>query len=330
LIDFTFESANFVSFEALEDSINKSADDKVCFAVVFDDWDKSKKSFKMSFRYATIILPATNIDPYNPLQKSPKITDWEQWKGSGAPQLYQIISSSILFAYYDAIPTINLGMVPYKSRPFVDLPNQILSQLSLVFPLYLMFTFLLPLFYIISKLGEEKESKAREGMKMMGLSDSTYFLSWFIFHVCIILVQAAEVALVTAFNVFPNSNPFLIFIWCFLYGLCIFSFCICVTALVSGQSAASTAGTLLWVISFFLVFIVNGAKVSVAVKTIFSILPNIALSLGVNTLFYLELQAGGLNFATSSLMYQNYSFSIGLGMLTVFAVFFSLLGFYLD
>jgi hypothetical protein len=152
-----------------------------------------------------------------------------------------------------------------------------------------MFTFLLPLFYIISKLGEEKESKSREGMKMMGLSDSTYFLSWFIFHACIIFIQAAEVAFVTSFNVFPNSNPFLIFIWCFLYGLCIFSFCICVTAVVSGQSAASTAGTLLWVISFFLVFIVNGEKVSIGVKTVFSILPNIALALGVNNLFYLEL-----------------------------------------
>ena len=30
--------------------------------------------------------------------------------------------------------------------------------------------FLLPLFYMVSKLAEEKESKAREGMKMMGLN----------------------------------------------------------------------------------------------------------------------------------------------------------------
>lgn len=193
--------------------------------------------------------------------------------------------------------------MPYKSKPFINLPDQISGQLSLVFPLYFMFTFLLPLFYMISKLGEEKESKSREGMKMMGLNDQTYFLSWFIFHLTIILIQSAEVAVMTSFNVFPNSNPFLIFIWCFLYGLCIFSFVICVTAIVNGQSAASTAGTLLWVISFFLSFTVNGAKVSTVAKVIFSILPNISLALSVNNLFYLELQAGGLNFTTASMMY---------------------------
>lgn len=124
----------------------------------------------------------------------------------------------------------------------------------MVFPLYFMFTFLLPLFYMTSKLAEEKESRAREGMKMMGLSDSTYFLSWFIFHVFVIVIQSAEVAIMTSFNVFPSSNPFLIFLFCVLYGLCIFSFVLCVVALIPSQGAASTAGTLLWVISFFLFF----------------------------------------------------------------------------
>lgn len=37
--------------------------------------------------------------------------------------------------------------------------------------------FMLPLYYMITKLAEEKESKAREGMKMMGLNDKTYFVS---------------------------------------------------------------------------------------------------------------------------------------------------------
>jgi hypothetical protein len=29
-------------------------------------------------------------------------------------------------------------------------------------------------------MANEKESKAKEGMKMMGLTDSTYYISWFI------------------------------------------------------------------------------------------------------------------------------------------------------
>ena len=34
---------------------------------------------------------------------------------------------------------------------------------------------------MVSKLAEEKESKAREGMKMMGLRDQTYYAAWVIF-----------------------------------------------------------------------------------------------------------------------------------------------------
>jgi len=34
---------------------------------------------------------------------------------------------------------------------------------------------------MVSKLAEEKESKAREGMKMMGLRDHSYYLAWVLF-----------------------------------------------------------------------------------------------------------------------------------------------------
>ena len=54
-------------------------------------------------------------------------------------------------------------------------------QLSITFPFFYMCIFMLPLYYMITKLAEEKESKAREGMKMMGLNDKTYFVAWFIF-----------------------------------------------------------------------------------------------------------------------------------------------------
>ena len=52
-----------------------------------------------------------------------------------------------------------------------------------------MFTFLIPLYYLVSKLAEEKELRSREGMKMMGLKDSSYFLSWFVFYFLIIIVM---------------------------------------------------------------------------------------------------------------------------------------------
>jgi len=87
-----------------------------------------------------------------------------------------------------------------------------------------MFTFLIPLYYIVSKLAEEKESKVREGMKMMGLKDGTYYFSWWVFFTIIICVMAFIVALMTAFNVFPKSNPFFLFMLTLLFGSSLFGF----------------------------------------------------------------------------------------------------------
>ena len=41
---------------------------------------------------------------------------------------------------------------------------------------------MLPLYYLVTKLAEEKESKIRESMKMMGLSDRSYYKAWFLFN----------------------------------------------------------------------------------------------------------------------------------------------------
>ena len=69
-----------------------------------------------------------------------------------------------------------------------------------------MFTFLIPLYYIVSKLAEEKENKSREGMKMMGLKDSSYMLSWFVFYTCINLVQATLITLMVCINLFVRER----------------------------------------------------------------------------------------------------------------------------
>lgn len=65
-----------------------------------------------------------------------------------------------------------------------------------------MFTFLIPLYYIVSKLAEEKESKSREGMKMMGLKDFAYFTSWFVFFLVITVFMSAVITGMCAINIF--------------------------------------------------------------------------------------------------------------------------------
>jgi hypothetical protein len=51
-------------------------------------------------------------------------------------------------------------------------------------------------------MASEKESKAKEGMKMMGLNDFTYYTAWFILYFTICFVVSIIVTIMTFLGVF--------------------------------------------------------------------------------------------------------------------------------
>lgn len=55
---------------------------------------------------------------------------------------------------------------------------------------------------MVTKLAEEKESRGREGMIMMGLSHETYFVAWFIFLFGIISFMSVILVLSASLKIF--------------------------------------------------------------------------------------------------------------------------------
>lgn len=193
-----------------------------------------------------------------------------------------------------------------------------------------MFTFLLPLYYIVSKLSEEKESKSREGMKMMGLKHSSYYLSWFVFHLIISLIMSLVITLMLLINLFPESNKFLIFMMTFLYSLSLFGFSVVIVSVFPNSRSAATAATLSHLVSYFAVYAINDPLIGVSIKLILSVFPNIGVSFCVFNLFQMEFNSTGLNFGNMTSWYNNTTFLSSLGMLFLDFVFYLCLGFYLD
>ena len=91
-----------------------------------------------------------------------------------------------------------MGYTPMQSNSFIDLPFNGFNQLLKNFPFFFLIIFKIPYFYLTSKIASEKESKAKEGMKMMGLRDSTYYLAWFI---CYMSISTLTSLIVTAISV---------------------------------------------------------------------------------------------------------------------------------
>ena len=193
-----------------------------------------------------------------------------------------------------------------------------------------MTTFLIPLYYLVSKLAEEKELRSREGMKMMGLKDASYFLSWFLFYACIVLVMALIITGVVSINVFPKSSKFLVFLLAFFYGLSLFGFALVIVSILPTMRASATAATLLHLITYFAVFVLKDPDYAYTVKLIFSIFPNIGMSFCVFNLYHFEANSTGLSYTNAAQWYNNSSYLAGLLMLIIDTVFYTGLGLYLD
>ena len=85
-----------------------------------------------------------------------------------------------------------------------------------VLPLLLVIPLLFPFMRMCYMLITEKEKKIKEGMKMMGLSDMAFYLSWIIYYTVIYTIISVLWTIIMS-SVWTNSSGLLLFIWYWLY-----------------------------------------------------------------------------------------------------------------
>lgn len=66
----------------------------------------------------------------------------------------------------------------------------------------LLLLYVLPVYNMVFFIVKEKEYRAKESMRMMGLSDTPYWLSWWVYYTLINTVTAFLAWLVLSINVF--------------------------------------------------------------------------------------------------------------------------------
>jgi ATP-binding cassette subfamily A (ABC1) protein 3 len=137
-----------------------------------------------------------------------------------------------------------MALVPYKSDSYIkdDFDRVIKAML----PFFMLLMYILPVYRLISNIVSEKETKARESMKMMGLSDFSYWLSWFVYYFIIVLIISIASTIILSANVFKYSNKGIIFLYFFIYGLSLFGLCILIQAFFSRARVAAITGTLIY------------------------------------------------------------------------------------
>ena len=103
----------------------------------------------------------------------------------------------------------------------IDKFDQVNDQ---VLPMFMVLMYLLPIFRFTSRIVSEKQKKTKDLTRLSGVSESPYWLSWFLFFMIGVTIISVCSALILVYGVFKYTTfvPILVFFW--LYGLSLFGY----------------------------------------------------------------------------------------------------------
>jgi len=205
-----------------------------------------------------------------------------------------------------------------------DLAENLSGQISLFIALPL----LLPYLRFMNGILTEKEKKIREGMKIMGLQNSAFYLSWFITYFIIFTITSILVAIPLK-ALMKNSSWGLIFLWHWEFSMTLMAMGFLISVFFSNAKVGNVAG---FVIALFCSFFQSIQTDTSSSGTLFGIsfAPQTSVSLSADQMLSLEAAQVGLTGDTIDTEINNYQMSYHYIVMLIDFVIFIVMGAYLD
>ncbi|CAG5124848.1 unnamed protein product, partial [Candidula unifasciata] len=192
--------------------------------------------------------------------------------------------------------------------------------------------------YLAVNIVEEKEKKIKDGMMMMGLRNSVFWLSWGIVYMMLITVASTiMVAIFSLSNFFLRSSVHFLFLCMILFGNSLISFAFMITPFFN---KASTAGSVM--ISALLVLsliyavisqtkdtISNDSRLSVSTLLLLCLLSPVAFAMFIDQALYIDILKNGFDF-NKGLTYGKFPLYASIVMMIVDAYLYAILTIYFD
>lgn len=307
-------------------------------AVMFEDNPLTNKSYTLRFNPMYSYLPS-----------SARWSSGQECRNVDNPSGLQLVGctpNSYYFSGFSALQTIiDMALTNLTTAANLQVPNVTLENfprgsyltdggtvLRAIVPLYMVFAWAQFIIYMMMLVVEEKEKKLKESMKMMGLRDSVYWLSWFTIYAAYVLLLALVcIILLPLANVFQKANIFLLFLLFILYGFSSIMFGFMLTPFFNKARVAGVVGNLIQV-SFSLLFYLQvylGDQVSPGVFWALGLLSPCAFALAIDKVILFDFSASGLTY-DSIWDGEGLPFAGSLIMITVDIFLYLFLAYYLD
>lgn len=111
-------------------------------------------------------------------------------------------------------------------------------------------------------------------MRIMGLSDRSFYLSWFIQYAVIYLIVSLIITIVCIFTIFTNSNFILVLIWLYLFGLNCIVQALLISTFFTKAKIANIVGMVIYLAFYIITILIgNNNSYSTGTRTGLAILP---------------------------------------------------------
>ena len=306
----------------------------ICFGLSYDKSEiKYKYKFKIHFfaspysKY-TPSIPSTTVDNLDPFLTQPDFGSYSKYIKQGFLIVQKLIYDYVLKKETNnSDAEINIDVYAQKYGKY--LYNTFYSFLSMLLGFFVLIAYTLPLSIYINKLVKEKESKAKEGMKIMGLNELNYFLSYFIIYFILNLVYSICNTFIIR-EVLTYIEGVYIFFFFLLYGLMIYSLIFFFQSFLEKSRIAIIVSLLIYCLMFFLGLPIYSNAVSRFIKILFSLLfPPITMQLGINTICHFQINFNKFN-GRVFMRYNKFCFFDMYMILLSNFILYMFLGFYIQ
>lgn len=207
-------------------------------------------------------------------------------------------------------------------------------------PIFTVLSFLLMCSHTIKRVVEEKDTGVKELMKIMGLKPWMIWAGWILHNVFIYAISITVITYITCFSssngqpqLLNHTNPLLFWIFLMMYMVAGVFFCFAISSLFNRPLIALIIGSTLWCLTYTLPQSFIKPNTSILIQTLFTLLPNFAVTRAFIAISSLETQGIGLQFST---LFTNgkggNSFSVGfiLMMFIIDSFLYGLFAWYID
>eukprot|EP00898_Chlorokybus_atmophyticus_P008904 jgi/Chlat1/9014/Chrsp94S08294 len=165
----------------------------------------------------------------------------------------------------------------YRHNFFYDAVGPLLGLVVCISTLY-------PLAMLVRGIVEEKETRAKETMAIMGLKTWVFYSAWAATYVAIFMLATLAITLLVTFSFLPNSSPTLIFAFLFLYAISEIPFAFLVSTFFSKAKLAAIAAPMIHFISILprYLFFRSASTQALAGKSLVSLLSPTAFTFGAD------------------------------------------------